>query len=246
MRPQGHERVEGPIFASEAETHWWNRKHAQRKLFSREWWQAFTPPPRDRISRLRFFPSARMSAVTASVFRRAPRGSSRPTNQLLPTIHAIVASSPSLLRVALFTAAFRGNPWIYHLATVRTERHRSISTPMIHVGTKTLRHEPLGPALAKPRNSSTHRSLPNRSRAGRRSLDLPDGPPPRHFVARPSTPPHAGPCCPMLRPRNPGPRGAGRGAVKRRSAAVLIVSMTRFACARRSANRTSTISGLRR
>ena len=31
MRPQGHERVEGPICASEAEPHWWNRKHAQRK-----------------------------------------------------------------------------------------------------------------------------------------------------------------------------------------------------------------------
>ena len=145
VRPQGHERVGGPIWSSGGEPHWWNLKHAQRKLSSRVWWQAFTPPPGVRIPRLRFFPFARMGAVTASVFRCAPRGSSPFTDQLLPTIHAIVVSSPSLLRVARLAAVLRGNPWIDHLATVRTEPHRRITTPMIHVGTQTLRHGALSP-----------------------------------------------------------------------------------------------------
>ncbi len=145
MRPQGHERVEGPTCASEGEPHWWNRKHAQRKLFSVEWWQAFTPAPRDRIPRLPLVPPVRGRTVAMAVSRRAPRGSSPFTDELLPTIHAIVASSPSLLRVALFTAAPRWDPWVHHLATVRTEPHRRISTPMIHVGTQTLHHEPLSP-----------------------------------------------------------------------------------------------------
>ncbi len=72
-------------------------------------------------------------------------GSSHSTDELLPTIHAIVASSPSLLRVALLTAASPGDFYIHHLATFRTERHRRISTPMIPIGTQTLRHEPLSP-----------------------------------------------------------------------------------------------------
>lgn len=67
------------------------------------------------------------------------------TDQLLPTIQAIVASSPSLLRVALVTAASRGDPSIHDLATVGAERHRRISTPMIHIGTQTPRHQPLSP-----------------------------------------------------------------------------------------------------
>ncbi len=45
MRPQGHVRVEGSIGATEGGSHWWNRKQAQRKLFSVEWWQAFTAAP---------------------------------------------------------------------------------------------------------------------------------------------------------------------------------------------------------
>ncbi len=72
-------------------------------------------------------------------------GSSPFTDQLLPTIHAIAASCPSLLRVPRFTAAFRGDPWIDPLATLRTECHRSISAPVIHVGTQSLRHGPLSP-----------------------------------------------------------------------------------------------------
>ncbi len=76
-------------------------------------------------------------------FVEHPGGSSPFTDELLPTIHAIVASPPSSLPVALFTAAFRGDPWIYYLATFWTERHRRISTPVIHVRTPTLRHEPL-------------------------------------------------------------------------------------------------------
>ena len=72
-------------------------------------------------------------------------GSSPVTDQLLPTIHAIVASSPSLLRMPFFTAAFRGDPRIDPLATLRTERHRRISTPVIHIGTQRLRHQPLSP-----------------------------------------------------------------------------------------------------
>jgi len=147
MRPQGHKRVEGPICASEADPHWWNRKHAHRKLFSVEGWQAFTSAPRDRIPRLRFFPATRMRAVTASVLRRAPRGSSPFTDELLPTIHAMVASSPSLLHVAIFLAASPRNFHIHHLATVRTECHRRISTPVVHVGTQTPCHEPL-PSLS--------------------------------------------------------------------------------------------------
>ncbi len=83
--------------------------------------------------------------VAAAASGRAPRGSSPFTDQLFPTMDAIVVSFPSLRRVALFAAIFRGDPWIHHLATGRTERHRSISTSMIHVGTLTLRHEPLSP-----------------------------------------------------------------------------------------------------
>ena len=71
----------------------------------------------------------------------SPRSLSPITDQLLPAIHAIVISSLSLLRVARLAAALRGNPWIDHLATVRTESHRRISTSMIHVGTQTLCHE---------------------------------------------------------------------------------------------------------
>ncbi len=108
----------------------------------------------------------------APVFRRAPRGSSPFTDQLLPTIHAIVAFSPSLLRVALFTAASRGDPWIYHLATVRTERHRRISTPMIHVGTKTVRHDPLGRALPSPLSTSSTSDPLSRSRVTLAPTDL--------------------------------------------------------------------------
>ncbi len=151
---------------------------------------------------------------------RTPRGSSPFTDQLLPTIQAIVALSPSLLRVARFTAASRGDSRIDHLATVRTERHRSISTLMIHVGTQTLRHEPFSPssehvehprpALAKPRNCSTHRSLPNRSREGRLSLDLPVGPPPRHFVARP--PPARRTVLPYASPSKSGTQRCGEGS----------------------------------
>ncbi len=139
MRPHGHERVEGPICASEGEPHWWNRKHAQRKLASRVWWQAFTPPPGDRIPRLRFVPPVRGRTFAAAASRRAPRGSSAVTDELLPTIHTMVASSPSLLRVALLTAASPGDFYIHYLATVRTERHRRISTPVIHVEAHTLR-----------------------------------------------------------------------------------------------------------
>jgi hypothetical protein len=152
MRPQGHERV-GPICTSEGkphrscegEPHRWNRKHAQRKLFSAEWWQAFTPAPRDRIPRLPFVPPVRGRTVAAAVSRRACRGSSRFTDELLPTIHAIGVPFPSLLRVTLFTAASRGDLWIHHLATFRAKRYWSIWTPVIHVGTQTLRHEPLSP-----------------------------------------------------------------------------------------------------
>jgi len=121
------------------------RGGAPQVVFSAEWWQAFTPAPRDRIPRLPFVPPVRGRTVTAAVSRRACRGSSRFTDELLPTIHAIVASSPSFLRVALFTAASRGDPRIHHLATFRAKRHWRISTPVIHVGTQTLRHEPLSP-----------------------------------------------------------------------------------------------------
>ena len=145
MRPQGHERVEGLICASEGGAHWWNRKHAQRKLFSVEWWQAFAPTPRDRTPRLPFVPPGRGRTVATAASRRAPRGASPCTDELLPTMHAIVASSPSLLRVALFPAASPGDFYIHHLATLRAKRHRRISTPVIHVGTQTLRHEPLPP-----------------------------------------------------------------------------------------------------
>jgi hypothetical protein len=152
MRPQGHERV-GPICTSEGEPRWsyegephrWNRKHAQRKLFSAEWWQAFRPAPRDPIPRLPFVPPVRGRAVTAAVSRRACRGSSPFTDELLPTIHAIVVSFPSFLRVTLFPAASRGDPWIHHLTTFRAKRHWRIFTPVIHVGTQTLRHEPPSP-----------------------------------------------------------------------------------------------------
>ncbi len=43
-------------------------------------------------------------------FVKHPRGSSPFPDELLPTVHAMVASSPSLLRVARLTAAFRGDP----------------------------------------------------------------------------------------------------------------------------------------
>ncbi len=104
-----------------------------------------TPAPRDRIPRLPFVPPVRGRTVTAAVSRRACRGSSPFTDELLPTIHAIVASSPSFLRVALFPAASRGDPRIHHLATLRAKRHWRIFTPVIHVGTQTLCHEPLFP-----------------------------------------------------------------------------------------------------
>jgi hypothetical protein len=84
-------------------------------------------------------------APSVLAFPQAPRGSSPFTDELLPTFHAIVPSFPSLLYVALFTAASRGDPWIHHLATSRAKRHRRVSTPMIHVGTQTPRHEPLSP-----------------------------------------------------------------------------------------------------
>jgi hypothetical protein len=77
-RPQGHERVGGPICASEGETHWWNRKHAQRKLFSVEWWQTFTPAPRDRFPRLPLVPPVRGRTVAAAASRRAPGVHHRP------------------------------------------------------------------------------------------------------------------------------------------------------------------------
>ena len=73
----------------------------------------------------------------------APGDSPPVMDQLLPTIHAIVASSPSSLCVALFAAASRSDPWIDRFATVWTERHRRILTPVIPVRTPTLRHEPL-------------------------------------------------------------------------------------------------------
>ena len=102
------------------------------------------PAPRDRppIALLPIFANGRQPA---SVFRRAARGSSPFTGELLATIHAIVASSLSLLRVTLLTTASRRGPWIHHLATFRAKRYRRISTPVIQVRTPTLRDEPPSP-----------------------------------------------------------------------------------------------------
>ncbi len=100
----------GLICASEAEPHWWNRKHTQRKLISVEWWQASIPAPRDRILRLPFVPPVRGRTVGAAASRPAPRRSSPFNAQRFPTIHAKEVSSLSLLRVALFTTASPGDP----------------------------------------------------------------------------------------------------------------------------------------
>ena len=109
-------------------------------------------PPLKVVNHARWERPARVDAagfVTDAaddpVNQRAPRGSSPFTAQRFPTIPAKVASSLSLLRVAPFTAALSGDPWIHHQATGRTEPHRSISTPVIHVGTLTLHHKPLSP-----------------------------------------------------------------------------------------------------
>jgi len=69
-----------------------------------------------------------------------PVESSFATDELFPTVHAKVASCLSLLRVVVIAAASRGDLDIHHLTAVRTERHRRISTPMIHVVTQTQRH----------------------------------------------------------------------------------------------------------
>ena len=104
----------------------------------------FTPAPRDRLPAL-LLPICANGRQPASVFRRAARGSSPFTGELLATIHAIVASSLSLLRVTLLTTASRRGPWIHHLATFRAKRYRRISTPVIQVRTPTLRDEPPSP-----------------------------------------------------------------------------------------------------
>jgi hypothetical protein len=121
----------------------------------------------------------------ASVFHRVVRGSSPFMDELLATIHTIVASALSLLRVALFAAAFRRDFWIHHLATFRAERHWRVLTLVIQVRTVTLRHKPSSSlrqagrtlstrSLALTRNSSTHRFLPSPSRESERPVVHPN------------------------------------------------------------------------
>ncbi len=82
------------------------------------------------------FRSGRVSSISSSTPGPSPIG-----DELLSTVNAIVASSLPSFRVGLVTAVFRGDSCIDHLATVRTERHRSIETPVIHVLTLALHHE---------------------------------------------------------------------------------------------------------